>query len=241
MAACLAAGGLASHRTAAALWELRACEERVVEVTVAGRRAPRLAGVRAHETASLEPVDRTVRWGIPLTTPARTVVDLAAVAPPEVVEPAMEDALLRGLASFSLLERTVARLAGPGRPGSRLLRRLVDERVPSQRATESALEDALVEVLRRAGLPSPVRQHEVVAIDGLRVRVDLAYPAVRLAIEADSRRWHGGRDDVIRNAAKGNALVLVGWRVLRFTWDDVRGRPEWIVAAAASELRRETA
>ena len=80
-------------------------------------------------------------------------------------------------------------------------------------------------------MPEPVRQYEV---GGL--RLDFAYPHLRLGIEADSRIWHGGRTDVQRNSDKANVLVAHGWRVLRFTWSDVRRRPAYVVDAVAREL-----
>jgi very-short-patch-repair endonuclease len=69
-----------------------------------------------------------------------------------------------------------------------------------------------------------------------RVRLDFAYPHLRLGIEADSRTWHGGRADVQRNRDKGNVLVAHGWRVLHFTWADVRRRPRDVVDAVGEEL-----
>ena len=86
-------------------------------------------------------------------------------------------------------------------------------------------------MLRRAGLPEPVRQHVVGG-----VRLDFAYPSIKLGIEADSRLWHGGRTDVQRNSDKANVLVAHGWRVLRFTWSDVRRRPAYVVDTVAREL-----
>jgi len=112
-----------------------------------------------------------------------------------------------------------------------VLRALVQERDPTTMPTESALEDALLRVLRQAGLPAPVRQSEVAG-----VRLDFAYPAYRLGIEADSRIWHGARVDVQRNRDKGNLLVAQGWRMLHFTWSDIRRTPAYVVDSVAGEL-----
>ncbi len=233
LAACMAAGGgtVASHRSAAALWRLRGAEAGEPEITVPATRCPTLRSVVVHRTDRLDPPDVSRRVGIPVTTPARTLLDLGAVATQEVVESALEDALMRRLVSFALLNSTLERLGGPGRRGAAVLRALVEERDPATAPTHSRLEDELWRVLRRAGLPEPVRQCEVAG-----VRLDFAYPQIRLGMEADSRIWHGRRLDVQRNSDKGNVLVARGWRVLHFTWGDVRRRAAYVVDAVASEL-----
>ena len=234
LAACLAAGpdAVASHRCAATLWSLRGAEGApTAEITVPGHRHRVLPGVIVHRSDSLERLDLSCRSRVPVTTPARTLVDLGAVAPRHVVESALEDALMRRLVSFDLLARTLKRLGGSGRNGAGVLRELVEERDPATAPTQSVLEDALLRVLRKGGLPEPVRQHEVAG-----VRLDFAYPHLRLGIEADSRTWHGGRLDVERNSRKANVLVAHGWRVLHFTWGDVRRRPAYLVGEVAREL-----
>lgn len=226
LAACLSAGpgAVASHRSAAVLWGLRDVEDERPEITVSGDRHRRMPGVAVHRTDSLIDVDRTRRAGIPVTTPARTLLDLGAVVPVHVVEQALEDALLRRLVTFDLLMATLDRLGRSGRNGAGALRSLLAERDPATAPTESTLEDAFRRVVRRAGLPEPERQHWVGS-----KRLDFAYPAETLGIEVDSLAWHGGRTDVQRNAEKANVLVAHGWRVLHFTAYDVHRRPEMVI------------
>ena len=71
-------------------------------------------------------------------------------------------------------------------------------------------------------------------------RIDLAYPRARLAIEADSFRWHSGRETWQRDLSRQNLLVLRGWTVLRFTWDDVAHRGGHVVAEVARALEQKT-
>lgn len=232
LAACMAAGdGVASHRSAAALWALRGVEATTPEISVVGSRRPELRGVRVHRTDRMDNVDVSRRLRIPVTTPARTLLDLGAVAPVEVVEPALEDALMRRLVTFQLLTNTLERLGGSGRRGAAVLRALVEERDPATAPTQSMLEDLLFRVVKRGGLPTPERQYQVAG-----VRLDGAYPELRLGLEADSRIWHGGRLDVQRNADKANILVAHGWRVLHFSWFDLTRRARYVIGAVAGQL-----
>ena len=236
MAACLATGGTASHRSAARLWELRGCGFDAVEVTVLGRRRPELAGLTSHTTLRLDPGDVCERKGIPVTTPARTLLDLGGVVPVEVVEPALEDALHRGLVTTTTLDRLLRRVGAMGRDGTATLRALLAARVPGQAPTESPLEDELLRALRRAGIPEPVRQHVISTPGGRPIRVDLAYPDQRLAIEAQGAAWHTGRAALQRDCERLNVLIALGWRVLAFTTDDVRRRPRRVAEAVRTML-----
>ena len=236
MAACLATGGVASHRCAAALWALRGCETGLVEISVVGRRRPELPGVVAHTTGQLEAVDVTKRGSIPVTTPARTLLDLGAVAPVDVVEAAIEDALHRQLVSYSWLDRSLERTGESGRDGAGVLRSVLATRASGQAPTESPLEDALVRLLRRAGLPNPVRQHWITVPGRAPVRLDLAYPEERLAIEVQGMAWHIGRADFQRDCEKRNLLASAEWRLLEFTAEDIRGAPGQTVDAVAAAL-----
>ena len=233
LAACMAAGrgAVASHRSAAALWALRGVEADTPEIAFPGTRRPELRGVLVHRTDRLDPIDVSRRRRIPVTTPARTLLDLGAVVPALVVESALEDALMRGLVTFALLTATLERLGGPGRNGAGVLRALVEERDPATAPTQSVLEDRLFQLLRRAGLPEPVRQYQVAG-----VLLDGAYPDLRLGLEADSRIWHGGRLDVQRNSDKANRLLAHGWGVLHFTWFDLTRRHGYVVESVEREL-----
>jgi very-short-patch-repair endonuclease len=187
--------------------------------------------VEVHRTDALDRIDLSRRRGIPVTTPARALLDLGAVVPGEVVESALEDALMRRLVGLALMAGTLDRLGGRGRRGAGVLRELVAERDSATAPTQSVLEDELLRVLRRAGLPEPVRQYEVAG-----VRLDAAYPEIRLGIEADSRIWHGARFDVQRNSEKANVLLAHGWRVLHFTPGDIRRRPWYVADSVGRQL-----
>jgi very-short-patch-repair endonuclease len=117
--------------------------------------------------------------------------------------------------------------------------RLLQERDPDAKPTESTLEDELIRLLRRAGLPEPERQIPI-RVPGRSgtIYIDVGYSPVKLALEADSRRWHGARGDVQRNSAKANLIVAAGWRALHFTCDDIRRRADYVIYCVSNELQQ---
>jgi very-short-patch-repair endonuclease len=181
-----------------------------------------------HRTAELPSVDRTRRDGIPITTPARTLIDLAGVLDEEDLEAAVECAFRRRLVSERALHRRLAELGGSGRRGTSALRRISQGRGDNA-ALESRLEVEVWRLLVRSGLPKPIRQHHVVA-DGRRYRLDFVWPNLRVAVEADGFATHGTRRRVFHSdRVRAASLVSHGWRVVPVTWEDVKQRPdEWV-------------
>lgn len=212
-------GTVASHRAAAVLHGLR--EGTPIEMTAPSGAHDRPAfGVVHYGTV---PGSVTIS-GIPATRVERTLVDLAAVVSDNEVELAVEAALRKGLTT---VERVAAQLGSP-RPGVARLRKVLDRRGPG-RPTGSELEVLFLQVLRAAGVPDPVRQFEV-RVGGERYFLDISYPDRRLFIELDGRETHEGAAAFQRDRTKQNDLVVLGWTVLRFTWEDVTERPDAVVA-----------
>ena len=229
MAACLATGGIASHRCAAFLWKFRKFERPVVEVLVAKGHAPTLTGVTVRRTTRLDPAEMTHIGAIPITSRSRTLLDLVSVTP-DLVEGALDGALNRHRISLKSLEGLLER-AGRHHPAYRVLDPLVKARLDGRRPTESELEDDLLAVLRRYGLPEPVPQYPYRGR-----RVDFAYPELELGIEANSVAAHAAKEDVQRNAEKANDLVE--WWVLYFTDDDVHNRPAELALRVEDAIKR---
>jgi very-short-patch-repair endonuclease len=222
MAACLATGGFASHRTAARLFGLRGFDfERRVEITVPKPRGPRLEGVTAHKCNLLE---TTTIGVIPAVMPGQVLLGLAEVASRRA-EGAVNDVLVKGLATLPALVRFAQRQSARGRGGIVRLRELLEEQVRAGAATESWLEDQLLAFLRERGFPEPVRQYRVG-----KCRLDLVWPEPLVDLEADGRLWHTSPSDRRRDAARDAALEAKGISVERVTWLELKEDPDGLEA-----------
>jgi very-short-patch-repair endonuclease len=196
-----------------------------------------MPGVVIHRVGPLPAVDLTTLDGIPVTSPARTLIDIAAVAPRESVEEALDDALRRGIVSVARLRWRLSELGNSGRRGVGTIRDLIAARGGGEPVPKSVFETRLLRHLRAAGLPIPVRQHEIRVRGRLVARVDFAYPERRLAIEADSRRWHTGRVRWERDLARRNELTALGWRIVHVTWSELSSDPEGVARRIGEILR----
>jgi len=233
---------VASHRSAGRIWGLLDPGD-LVEITVPGQRAPKPKRTIVHRSADLAVEHTTVRRRIPVTNPLRTMVDLAAVLPPDEVEDALDAGLAYpSLFSVAAVEAIRERLARPGRTGSGVLRRVLEEREFGDAVSDSKLEKRMATLLRRAGLPPAVFHFVVLTPAGLLLaEVDFAYPAVKLAIEVDGFGVHGTPRAMSKDFVRQNGLVPYGWRVLRFTWRQVVREPEMVARSIADSLTALTA
>jgi very-short-patch-repair endonuclease len=243
LAVCLATDAVASHRAAARLWSLEGVAALRLEVTTPSGRPVRLPGVRAHRSNRLGPEFLTVHRGIPVTTPARTLVDLSAVAPAPTVEKAVDGALRDGLVTVASLRTCFDAVAGRGRRRVAHFRPVLDARQPGYSPGDSALEVRVQRWLTAAGLPPPALQFRV-RIGDRRYRLDLAYPDLRIAVELDGWAAHSTRRAFDHDRARGNDLELEGWTLLRFTssssrTDVVRTVQAARAAASASRTLRD--
>ena len=139
-------GAVLSHRTAAALWELLGTAQEAIDVTVATRAGrQKRAGIRLHCVRRLDSQDVTELHGIPITTPARTLIDLNAVVPDRLVERALEQAYTRRLIAPNAIEEALARANGRK---TRTLRRLIAAEHRIATATRSELEERFLALVR---------------------------------------------------------------------------------------------
>lgn len=238
MAACLCAGegSLVSGGTAAALHGFPGFEEGGVELTTPRRRT--IGGVQVHTTAKLPPVARATVDGIPVTSVSWTLMDLGARVDPALVERALDHCIGSGRTSIPYLVRLLDRFGGHGKRGVGILRELVDERSDSNNP-HSVLERRLLRLIVAAKLPPPRAQFELV-VAGSRRRLDFAYPEARVAIEADSVEWHFGKQAWHADRRRGTEVAALGWVILRFTWNDVVSRPDWVISCIRVALHERS-
>jgi len=218
--AALSGGGFASHRTAAALWALDGFEPRQIEVlTLHGLRRRRSAWV-VHETRNLRGVDLDEVDGIPCTSVVRTVLDLPAVAHPFRVAQALDCACRRRPGTLEAVAQRHRELKRQGRRGSRVMAEMLAERLGTGRFTDSGFEASAVRLVRRFGLPEPVLQHCVRDGDFVAF-LDLAWPAIRWAVECDSLAHHFGKRAHEWDRLRRRRLKRLGWDVVEVTYDQV--------------------
>lgn len=219
----------ASHRAAGCLLKLDGVPGGFVEVTVTtpGKSPP--TGLILHHSRDLPSSDLTSIDGISTTTVERTLVDLGAVCSDAVVETALEDAFRRRLTTHLKLSRRLEELQAKGRRGPPMLHRLMSLRTTDQPPTESKLEERLLRLLRKSGLPEPERQFLVSENRRPIARLDFAYPEEKIAIECDGFRYHSGRERFDSDRDRRNVLVSRGWRIVSVTSSDLDRRPGRLV------------
>ncbi len=229
--AALLAGGrtaVLSHHTAAAMWNLRPPQPGPVHVTVTVRIArPNLT---IHRTRRLEPADVRIRRGLSLTSPARTLLDLADHLTPRELERAADEARIQRLTSPKELEAAIAR--GPHRNRIHLLTQLLDPDRPTS-LTVSHPEECFLALVRAARLPPPQCN---VHLHGF--SVDFYWPESRVAVEIDGYRYHSSRAAFERDHRKTSTLKRAGIDVERYTAIQIEDEPTAVVANVAQALAR---
>jgi len=216
-------GAALSHRAAGALHHYDIRRSRP-EVTTPHRRHPEIEGVTLHRTRRHNPIDLVVVNRIPVTTKARTMLDLAGILPYETFLALLQDAVARGVANLEPLMAIVDRRGGHGVEGTVALRTgladgLVDEKI------ESKLELIIAGIVDAARVPTPVRQHEMTCADGREVRLDNAWIDLKVAVEGDGRRWHGSAKQARASRARSRSIVASGWQHYVYGWAEATETP----------------
>jgi predicted transcriptional regulator of viral defense system len=226
MAAVLACGpgAVLSHRNAAALHGLRPTQRTKIDVTVPRRSARKHRGIDVHRSTTLTPADVTVANGIPCTTPARTLLDLAEVIARRPLERAFDQAEILDLFDLYAIEDQLAR--NSTRPAARRVKQLLEEHYIGSTPTQSELEEAFLALCRRLRLPEPKVSRWIDLHDGEpMIWADFVWFEQRVIVETDGDKFHGTHQARERDPRRDQRAIVAGWMPVRTTWRQVMRRP----------------
>jgi hypothetical protein len=182
----------------------------------------------------------TTNRGLAVTTPARTLIDMAQFLGAKRLAKLVDATVAEGLTSYESLLTLFEHLARKGKPGTKQMRAVLQDRGAGPMPSGTVLENRILALIGDSGLQLPISQFSAPWLTSTNGRVDFAYVEQRLVIEGDSRRWHMLADSFLADRERDNLAQLAGWRVLRFTWWDVDERPEYVVALINQALHPVT-
>ncbi len=227
--------GHASHRSGLFLAGLTDRNRGRPHTTVGPMSGHEFDDVVVHRSNDLQASDLTVVRNIPVTTPARTLVDVGLQVSELDLEKLVHRAVHRHLTTIEDLTDLYRRISRRGRHGAGPIGDVLAAYEASMAAAESDLEVVILRVLRDHGVPEPVRQLKV-EIEDRRFRLDFAYPDHRVFLEGDGFGVHGGRGAFEDDRWRQNLLVVAGWWPLRVTWRQAHQRPREFAAFVKAKL-----
>jgi very-short-patch-repair endonuclease len=217
-----------SHRSAAALWGLLPAISEPVQATVIGRDTRVRPGLVTYRVRGLDPADVRIRHFIPITAPARTLLDLSAAADDREFERAASEARVLRLVTDAELTAAAARC--PLRTGAARLRSALEAH-GGPAPTRSEAERRLASLIERAQLPRPVFGVHLCGYE-----IDALWREARLVVEVDGLQFHGHQRAFERDRRRDQILVAAGYRVIRVTWRQITGEPIAVAARLAQAL-----
>jgi len=236
MAAVLACGpdAVLSHRSAAALWGIRRDSRNRIDVTAPGRRGRSPLGIDAHRHGSLRAQDRTEVEGIPCTTVAKILLDMAAVVTMRELRNAVTQAEVQRI--FDLTEMDELLRRSRGRRGVARMRLVIAEYDPREEMAREELERRFLELCREGGLPMP-EVNPPLLLGGFPIEPDFLWREARLIVETDGRQTHGTPTAFERDRRRDQHLKRDGWEVIRCTWHQVVDDPDDLQRTIRTLLR----
>ncbi len=228
-------GAVLSHSSAAALWRFGSEQSDLVEISLPSPSRRRHRDLRIHRRPSLNfERDLTREYGIPVTTPIQTLIDMSLRLDRPGVERMINEANKYNLVTPPRLCRALEERTGG--PGVARLRHILDRR--TFRLTKEELERRFLPLARKAGLPVPLTGQWV-----NRFEVDFYWPDLGLVVETDGLRYHRTPAEQARDRLRDQAHTAAGLTQLRFTHEQVRYEPDYvarILAQTASRLAMST-
>jgi hypothetical protein len=237
LSAVLAAGDDARlfGRAAAALHGFPGARRLRPEIASPHTDLPVLPGVDRHRVLRFRPFEVTTVRGIPVTSKGRTALDYCGLVPFHIAHEVIAAAVITKVLRPEDVVSTIERSGGRGVRGTANLRAIgltLDELL----GLESVLEQHGDRELAMANVPPWVRQHEIVCNDGRRVRCDMAWPELRLALDWDGKRWHATPARKKHTRERHDSIVASSWGHLTYGWADVHLTPREMRAEVESEV-----
>jgi predicted transcriptional regulator of viral defense system len=231
MAAALAGatGTLISHRPAAALHRLRSPPAGPIDITLSGIGTRNRPGLRVHSSRRLHSDDVDEIDGIPCTSVARTLIDIAATETQRALTKMVEKALMLQIYNHAAVEAALDRAVG--RAGPAALRRVLAEIHDDPPNTANDFERDFLFLVEEEDLQPPIVNGWVCDH-----QVDFHWPAAKLIVEADGRATHANPIGFERDRARDLTLALAGWRVMRISARQLRREPERVAAVVRAAL-----
>ncbi|HVS99572.1 MAG TPA: hypothetical protein VHE08_03570 [Solirubrobacterales bacterium] len=230
---------LVSHRSAAFLLGIGERSPKVIDVIAPGKRGRAVDGIRVHDVPYPTPPELVRVGGIPCTSVARTVVDLAGTYGDRQLRETVERAATERLLDLAAIDAILD--GGRRRRGAPCLRRILDDWRPvaetAKFATFRSLFEAKLLPLIAAGLPLPQVNAPVRAAERI-LEVDPLWERERFVVEADSRRHHGIEVAFERDHLRHRELLAAHYGVLPVTWREVEEEPDAVFAVVRQELHR---
>lgn len=235
-AACRRLNAVVSHESAGEMHRFEGLAWTPPTVTVPHRLTHDFPGVRVHQSTDVSDDDVLRIRGLPVTTPERTIIDLAAILSDRRLDFVLDRALSSGTVDLTRLSEVFSGLGRRGKPGTTRIRRTLEQRDASYVPPDSVLEQRLLAVIEGDGLPKPTPQFRPAWLVPTNGRVDFAYEDRKLIIEGDSRKWHLLMKSFEIDRNRDNQAQLAGWRILRFTWHAITERPEEVAVTIRAGL-----
>ncbi len=213
-------GASASHLTAAGLHALRLDSRTLIDIAVSSARRHAHARVVTHSARNLRPHDVTVVDGIPVTSPARTLLDCAPVVGPAGTAKLVAVAERLGIFDLAAVDDLLLHVRG--HRGRAILRTAIADVARTRGHTESAHEDRLLAAFRAARLPEPACNYPIQLPEGAFVRPDFLWHAEGLVVEADPRVTHDTTANYRSDRVRDRRLDAIGLQTMRFNDVDLR-------------------
>lgn len=217
-------GAVVSHESAAKLLDFPVTPPFIPTVTVPANTTHKYPDVIVHRNGDLIPEHITTVNGLATTHDWRTLVDLAANLSDRAFDRLVENLSIAGRLHLETFASFARALCKRGKPGSTRIQLALDNRLSSAAPSSTRLERLGLSVLADQGLPDPQREYP--APWNEQERIDAAYPPQRLGIEWDSKSWHSAVDRMDNDRRRDREAAMLGWVVLRYTWNDLTNRPD---------------